>query len=277
MLNVELEAQMETRQLHQGNRAAWNEAAVRYAEEIEQDIAFLRAGGTNFVAPEYRYLRDLATWCRRAIHLQCAGGRDTLSLWNQGAAEVIGVDVSEAMLACARRKSDALGAPATWYRCDVLDTPPELDGTADLVYTGRGALNWLMDLEAWSAVVARLLRPGGRLYLFEGHPITWILDPEAADFKLDGRYGDYFSERIEVEQGWSAQYIGDLGRPREEHAPKYERQWTLGAVLNLLIAAGLRVERFEEHPDPFWDQFPKLPPDIARRFPHTYSLLMRKD
>ena len=37
------------------------------------------------------------------IHLQCAGGRDTLSLWNQGADEVVGVDFSPRMLELAAR------------------------------------------------------------------------------------------------------------------------------------------------------------------------------
>src|SRR5947209_6550204 len=125
---------MNVRAMHQQNRQAWNEGAARYEEQVEQDIAFLRAGGRNFVAPELRYLENLGDWCRRAIHLQCAGGRDTLSLWNQGAAEIVGVDISERMIACARQKSAALNAPAHWHCCDVLETPRELDGTADPVY-----------------------------------------------------------------------------------------------------------------------------------------------
>src|SRR5690348_3078654 len=175
---------MDTTARHQENREAWNEAAARYEREIESDVAFLQAGGKNLMEPELPFLADLSTWCQRAIHLQCAGGRDTLSLWNQGAAEVVGVDISERMIDCARQKSAALGAPADWYCCDVLETPHALDGTADLVYTGRGALYWLMDLEAWARVVARLLAPGGRLYVFEGHPLSWIFDVAAAEIRL---------------------------------------------------------------------------------------------
>ena len=121
---------MDIRERHQANRAAWNEAANSYRQQIERDVEFIRAGGKNLMPPELEYLADLKSWCKRAIHLQCAGGRDTLSLWNQGAAQVIGVDISDEMIAVARAKSDALGAPATWYCCDVLDTPHELDGTA---------------------------------------------------------------------------------------------------------------------------------------------------
>jgi len=37
---------------------------------IERDVAFLSAGGKNFIAPELHYLADLGAWCKRAIHLQ---------------------------------------------------------------------------------------------------------------------------------------------------------------------------------------------------------------
>jgi SAM-dependent methyltransferase len=268
---------MDVGAMHQSNRAAWDEGAARYAEWLEESIARLRDGGVVLHPPELRLLGDLGAWCRRAIHLQCAAGEDTLSLWNLGAGEVVGVDISETMIDLARRKAAALGAPSQWFACDVLATPHELDGSADLVYTGKGALNWLHDIEGWARVVARLLAPGGRLYLFEGHPITWILDPAAAEFRLDPRYGDYFSERAEADQGWPAEYIGELDRPTEELAVKYERQWTIGAVVNALVGAGLRVERLEEHPDRYWEQFPNMPEAVARRFPHTYSLLVRKD
>ncbi len=272
-----MKEEREVRARHQENRAAWNEASARYAQEIEADIVFLRNGGKNFEEPEFRYLKDLDRWCRRAIHLQCAGGRDTLSLWNLGAAEVIGVDISDGMIACARQKAEALGAPAQWFCCDVLETPEELNGTADLVYTGRGALCWMMDIEAWAKVPARLLRSGGKLYLFEGHPINWIFEMGASEVRLDPQYGDYFDTRVDVNQGWPDQYIGALEKPVEEQARKYERHWNFGHIINALIDAGLRVERFEEHPVPFWDQFPHYPPDLIPRLPHTFSLLMGKD
>lgn len=268
---------MDVAALHKANSAAWDEGAARYAEWVEADIAELRAGGMNLLPPERDFLGDLRGRCRRAIHLQCAAGKDTLSLWNLGAAEVVGLDISPAMLALARHKSDALGAPARWIVGDVLAAPHELDGSADLVYTGKGALNWLHDLDGWARVVARLLAPGGRCYLFEGHPFTWLFEQEAAELRLDPRYGDYFSQRPEAEQGWSAEYIGDLGRPPEELAVKYERLWNFGAIFAAVLGAGLRVERFAEHPDAYWRQFPNMPPALTAKFPHTFSLLLRKD
>jgi len=85
----------EVQRLHQGNRAAWNEAAAHYESKIERDVAFLAAGDKAFRGPEWTSLADLAGWCQRAVHLQCAGGLDTLSLWKHSAAEVVEIDISE--------------------------------------------------------------------------------------------------------------------------------------------------------------------------------------
>ena len=268
---------MTAREMHQSNRAAWNEAAAHYADDTENRIEFLRAGGMNFGEAEEPYLRDLGSWCRRAVHLQCAGGTDTLSLWNLGAKEVVGVDISEDMIAVARRKSDALNAPAQWFCCDILDTPHHLDGTADLVYTGRGAINWLHDMDAWASVIARLLAPGGRLYVSEGHPLTWVWDTETPDLRLDPVYGDYFQTEAQANQGWGPTYIGELVKPKEELSQKYESQKTFGQIINPLLQAGLRLDRIEEHAEAYWAQFENLPGETVAKLPNTFSLLMRKD
>jgi SAM-dependent methyltransferase len=264
------------RNTHQETGAAWDLTAAIYERDEGQDLVLLRGGGVSLMAPERKYLDNLHPWCHRAIHLQCAGGKDTLSLWNLGAAEVVGVDISERMIASARRKSDALAAPARWYRCDILDTPHELNGTADLVYTGKGALPWMMDLAAWSQVVVRLLKPGGSLYLFEGHPLDWVWDNEASEYRFDAQHGDYFSPRLNTER-WPAPYLQgiDLSPTEPQHA--WERQWTLGEIVTSLADAGLRLRRFEEHPNLYWDQFPNLPTDLARRLPHTFSLWMERE
>ena len=261
---------------HQETGRTWDITAGIYERDEEADIALLRAGGGSFLAPERRFLRDLTASCERALHLQCAGGTDTLSLWKLGASSVVGVDISERMISVARRKSTALGAPASWYCCDILRTPHMLDGGADLVYTGKGALPWMMDIAAWAAVVHRVLKPGGMLYIFEGHPLDWVWDMAATDYRLSPQTGDYFQEDVATDRGWPLVSV-----PVQEHAAKdqlhvHERQWTLGAILNSLTAAGMSLVHFEEHPDLFWNQFPNLAADLRHRLPHTYSLLMRR-
>src|SRR3954454_2169279 len=159
----------DVRRMHAATRAAWDEAAERYERWFDEAVDLIRAAGSILFPVEHDLIGDLHGRCRRAIHLQCAGGRDTLSLWNLGADEVVGVDFSPRMLALAGRLAASTGAPARWVEADIVAAPHELDGTGDLVYTGRGSRPWIADLAAWAAVVVRLLAPDGRFVLFEGH------------------------------------------------------------------------------------------------------------
>ncbi len=264
------------RDKHRETGVAWNVTAAIYERDEEADITLLRSGGDSLLSPEHCFLHDLNSWCGRAIHLQCAGGTYTLSLWKMGAGEVVGVDISEKMIAVAQRKSTLLSAPANWYCCDVLDTPHELDNTANLVYTGRGALPWILDIQAWAGVVARLLKPYGRLYVFEGHPLDWVWDMEATIYQLSSRTGDYFSETVVTDRSWPLSSDTIRKHPNKDQLHVHERQWRLGEIMNSLVATGMRLERFEEHPDLFWNQFPHLQPELSGRLPHTFSLLMQK-
>jgi SAM-dependent methyltransferase len=263
----------EVRACHEANRIAWNEGAVAYSEEIEETVRFLRSGGSNLHPVERANLGVLKDWCSSAIHLQCASGRDTLSLRNEGVANLTGIDISDLHIENARATATALGWPATFVRCDLLDTPHEFDGTADLVYTGRGAYCWIHDLDAWAAVAHRLLKPGGVLSFFDDHPVTWLFDFDAEGYVPSGI--DYF-RHAESSRGWPSVYLGDLGKPIEEHAIKYERLWTVADLHGAIVRAGFTVERLGEHPDRYWDAFPNLRPELRGRIPMTLSIIARR-
>lgn len=264
----------EVRTRHESNRAAWNEgAAAGYTPENEETIAFLKAGKSNLHPVERAYLGSLLPACQTAIHLQCASGRDTLSLLNEGVRYVIGVDISDVHIENARHISAALNAAAEWHRCDVLDTPHTLDGLADLVYTGRGAWCWLSDLNAWAQVVARLLKPGGVVSIFDDHPLAWLFDTDSENYQYSGV--DYFSH-AESGPGWPATYIGEKAGPIEKLSRKYECIWTLSQFFNAFTQAGLTVTHFEEHPDAYWDCLPNLKPELRGRIPLTFSMMARK-
>ena len=204
------QSQDEARARHESNRAAWNEGAAMYTAEIEGTIAFLKAGKSNLHPVERSYLAPILPQVKTAIHLQCASGRDTLSLWNEGVPRVIGVDISDVHIANARQITAALNAPAEWHRCDLLDTPHELDGTADLVYTGRGAMCWINDLDGWAGVVTRLLKPGGYLSLFDDHPASWLFNIEAETYQYDNI--DFFNH-AEFRVGLAQHLHRRPGRP----------------------------------------------------------------
>lgn len=270
---------VDVRERHEANRASWNEGARYYTAHLAETIDFIAQGKSHLHEVERRNLGDLSAWCRSAIHLQCASGRDTLSLLNEGVERVVGVDISDVHIDNARQICAALekmGRPvaAEWVRCDVLDVPHSLDGTADLVYTGRGAMCWLHDLQRHAAVVARLLKPGGIYHVFDDHPITGLLDLEADTYIV--RSASYFDWE-ESSQGWPSTYIGDsLGIPTEQQAVKYEHGWNLMEMTNALIGAGLTIESLGEHPEPYWENFPNLKAELRGLIPLTFSIKARK-
>jgi SAM-dependent methyltransferase len=260
--------------MHATTRAAWDEAAEQYERWLPEAIELIRSGGSNLFPVEEDLLGDLSGWCRRAIHLQCAGGRDTLSLWNLGAESVVGVDYSPRLLDLARRLTEATGAPATWVEADVLAVPHDLDGTADLVYTGRGSLAWVQDIETWAGVVTRLLAPGGRFVLFEGHPVEWLFDVDPDGYWTVTDY-DYFAGP-EASRGWAPEYIPELSIPEAQQALKFARPWQLGQVITALLATDLRLARVTEHPvDWSWSHLDALPEERGR-IPLSYSIVAHK-
>lgn len=262
---------------HQQNQQAWDLTAIhKYAADVEHDVALIQAGQTNLLPEEIAVLQPIVPTCRRVIHLQCSHGLDALSLWQMGAGEVVGVDISAEMLALAQQKSDRLAAPARWVQADILATPHELDETADLVYTGKGALPWMMDLAAWAQVVVRLLKPGGWFYLLEGHPLNWVWEPAASEFRLRTDGGTYFANDPRVNRTFPAAVVTRV-RPDDAAAPQaVEHQWTLAQVITALINAGLSLHRFDEYPMHFWPEFDAIPAADHERLPHTFALLMKK-
>ena len=264
----------DVRAMQARTREAWDEAAERYDGWLREAIELIRTGGVNLFGAEVELIGDLRGRCRRAVHLQCAGGRDTLSLWNLGADEVVGVDFSPRMIELAGRLAAATGAPARWVLADVLETPHDLDGTADLVYTGRGSLIWLQDLDRWAAVIARLLSTTGRFVLFEGHPIEWLFDADE-----DGHWAatgyDYFAGP-EASRGWAPEYIDRLSLPEAEQSWKFARSWTLGEVITALLGAGLRLERVTEHPIDWWGGHTDVRPEERGHVPLSFSVVGRR-
>jgi SAM-dependent methyltransferase len=261
---------------HQMNRDAWEESATSYTTDVEKTIDFLRTGGNSLHPIEQRNLGSLSEWCRSAIHLQCASGKDTLSLWNSGVKDVTGLDISQKMIDNATVTAKEIGIPARWFCCDVLDAPTELDGSADLVYTGQGSVCWIHDLDQWAKVVARLLKPGGVFHVFDDHPMSILFDPESDRLVLlDGT--NYFSHCEQV-VGWPSSYIADdsLGVPPEKLKKKFVRLWPLADIFQSLRQAGLVIEYLGEHMEEYYDAFPKLEAHWRGRIPMTFSLKAKK-
>jgi SAM-dependent methyltransferase len=259
--------------LHDETASGWDIVArAKYRAEFTDHVALLRAGGHNLLEPELAVLAPLLPGSH-VVHLQCSHGLDTLGLLNAGAESAVGIDISPEMIAQARAKGRAAGILVEFCCADAVDPPTELTETADVVYTGRGAVPWIQDLKAWAAAVRRLLRPGGHFFLFEGHPLDALWDRDADHVVL--RTGvSYFDRGAREHPGFPASVVSRaFGGDRPS---MLERYWRPGEVIEELLATGLSLVHFREYPGQFWDQFPNWPQEIRDSLPHSYSVLARR-
>jgi arsenite methyltransferase len=120
----------------------------------------------------------------KVVDVGCGAGIDTLIAASMvgPAGRVIGVDMTTAMLAKARRASVEAGRDNVDFRESTAEALPIEDGWADVVIS-NGVLNLMPDKDAGLAEMARVLRPGGRLQIGDiliQHPV-----PESARQQID--------------------------------------------------------------------------------------------
>lgn len=183
----------------------------------------------------------------RALDLGCGAGRLAHYLAEHGAAEVVGVDLSERMLAIARAEC---GHPRVSFQRTSIEDASFQPGSVDLVVSSL-ALHYVADYAGLARRIAEWLAPGGLLVYSVEHPVYlsratsegWVLDAEGQ------------------RTGWSVDRYAEEGLRVEswivEGVRKYHR--TISTLLNGLIDAGLAIERvleptadvrqLEQHPE----------------------------
>jgi SAM-dependent methyltransferase len=261
------------------NLLSWDEVAPAHAASPE--YAFERfaadpdhlSGVVAFDQPRLGDIRGL-----RGVHLQCHIGTDTISLARLG-ARMTGLDFAPAALAEARRLAGLAGAEIDFVQAELYDAPAVLpNGVFDLVYTGIGALCWLPDIRAWARVVASLLKPGGRLFMREAHPMLWTLD----DPRQDGLLvvvDPYFEAAGPVSYDEQGTYV--TTDVVFEHTITWS--WNgMGEIVTALLDAGMRLTMLEEHDSVPWVALTDQMEDIGGgeyrlrdrplRLPHTYTI-----
>ncbi|WP_055550472.1 class I SAM-dependent methyltransferase [Streptomyces sp. NBRC 110028] len=212
---------------------------------------------SRWFAPwEWDDLGELAG--RDVLHLQCHLGTETIAFAQRG-ARAVGLDFSAASVEAATGIAARAGAEVTYVRANVYDAVEALGGRRfDVVYTGKGALCYLPDLDRWAGVVAGLLRPGGRLYVVEFHPLLNALGPKPAPEEgpeLLLRH-DYLGGGGPVHRDATHTYTD--GPAVEGATDSYEWTHGLDEVVNALAGAGLSVRRLRESPELPWPRWPHM-------------------
>ncbi|RDJ27502.1 class I SAM-dependent methyltransferase [Bosea caraganae] len=185
-------------------------------------------------APEWGSLRKLLPPMQglRVIDLGCGFGWFCRWAAEQGAKGVLGVDVSEQMLARARAETSN---PAIAYlRADLETFAPE-QGAFDLAYSSL-AFHYLSDLGGLLARVHAALAPGGALVCSVEHPMLtaprhqgWAQDASGLPSWPVGAYLDEGPRSTD----WLAKGV-------------IKQHRTIATYLALLSQSGLRLTCLEE-------------------------------
>ena len=184
-------------------------------------------------AAEWPALRALlpALCNRRVIDLGCGFGWFCRWACEQGAAHVLGIDVSEKMLARAR---SAASDGITYRRADMefLDLP---EASFDLAYSSL-AFHYIENLRTLLGKVYRALAPGGRLVFSIEHPIymaprhpEWLVDPEGhRTWPIDS-----YAAEGPRQTNWLTKGV-------------IKQHRTIGTTVNMLIEIGFALSHIEE-------------------------------
>ncbi|MFI5908094.1 class I SAM-dependent methyltransferase [Dactylosporangium sp. NPDC051541] len=241
------------------NREIWEAASRKHVSEYDELLDEARSRSPFFPA-EAELLAPLLEDGPVVVHLQSGHGLDDVAMIRGGARRVIGVDFSATAATAAQRRADELGVACS-YVVGLLPGAPLADSCADVLYTGKGALIWQPDIAGWARDAARLLRPGGHLFVYEEHPAhpLWTWDLDEPRIRGDRSY-------------FGRTYVSDTF----PGAGAALWLWTLGEIVTAVVEAGLTVRHLSEHAEPFW-RFDGLDAAAFRgRLPNTFALLATK-
>jgi SAM-dependent methyltransferase len=248
------------------NRAAWD-ASARFHEEGAEFAklldGFAKPGFSCLDAVLSERLEALAVAGKDAAQLCCNNGREILSVKNLGAGRSVGFDQSGAFLEQARRLAAAGKLDCDFVEGDVYKIPADYDGAFDMVLITIGVFGWMPDLGAFFDVIARLMRPGGALLVYEQHPIMNMFEPGAEDPHKPEPFEDT----------GAILYDGTTDVPGE---PQYWFVHTLGDIMSAGLERGLAIEHVREYPHNISSAEFDVYNDQAAQLPVSYVLVARK-
>jgi SAM-dependent methyltransferase len=236
------------------NRASWDERAPAHATSPDYNVQGF-VDDPSFIGDVVQFDRSLLGDLSglRGVHLQCHIGTDTVGLSRLG-ARMTGLDFSPAAIEQARALVTRSGDDVSFVESDVYDAVSALGGEQfDLVFTGIGALCWLPSISRWAATVAALLKPGGRLFIREGHPMLWSLDDTRSDGLVVVDF-PYFEreEPLVWEEGGTYVETDVVFTANTTHSWNHG----LGEIATALIAEGLQITGLVEHDSVPWEALP---------------------
>ena len=233
------------------NRENWNERVEHHFGTKYYDVQGFLSGRCTLRPVELKALGDVTG--KRILHLQCHFGLDTLSLSRMGGI-VTGVDFSGTAIQKAHELSEMAGLSAEFYCADVYSVCDILDCESfDLVFASYGVFCWIPNLYPWFSVASAMLKPHGRVFIVDGHPMLDVLSYDATSGKFSFN-GPYFHEKTPKLRIVGESYTGEGGRL--VNSTTYQWSHHMGEFATAAGSAGLTIQILEEFSYCHFRKFP---------------------
>ena len=85
--------------------------------------------------------------------------------------------------------------------------PNYLNQKFDIIYTSYGTIGWLPDIDKWSSIISKFLKPNGRFVFVEFHPAIWMFDDKFEEITYKYNNSDAI---VELENGTYANRDANL-------------------------------------------------------------------
>lgn len=172
---------------------------------------------------------------KSVLDLGCGYGHNCADFVSRGAARVVGIDISEKMLAVAKEES---ANEKIEYRNMSMTDISELGETFDFIYSSL-AFHYVQDFDAFAKAMYSVLNVGGQLLFSQEHPIITSTVDGAGHFNKN-------------ENGEKVSYtFSNYNQPGErkihwyvDGVIKYHR--TFSNIINALAKAGFVIEEICE-------------------------------
>ena len=200
---------------------------------------------------------------KSVLDLGCGCGRNCVDFARRGAARVLGLDISEKMLAVAEKESRGPGIE--YIRLSMTELP-RLADAFDFIYSSL-AFHYVEDFPKLAQDIYRLLGPGGCLLFSQEHPImTATIVDGMAHFNCDEN-GDRVSYTFSnYSQSGKREIHWFVGGVVKYHRP-------MGTLLTALTKAGFVLEEICEPVPEAW-AIEKLP-SIVKEFLKPNFLIVK--
>jgi len=238
------------KEISEKNRQAWNEAMTYHHKARGEHLrdGFKNPKFTTFTWKGdeiiLKKLNEIGLSDKVVAQLPCNNGRELLSIINLGAKKGTGFDISDTAISEANELKSISNLNAEFHRINILDIDDSFNNSIDLVYISEGSLQWFSSLNDYFRIVAKLLKPNGKIFINEIHPFAYFFET-ANDSDKDATLDDFISyfEKGPYSYKNGLDYVGQTKYDAKECC------WymhTISDIINALIQNGIEIENFEE-------------------------------